>query len=83
MQTHPQQGYIKINSLMITAGQPGVDDPASWSGKYFQDIPLTITAVPNPGYEFVGWAGSLEYPHAEMIINLDEDITLTAVFREI
>lgn len=27
----------------------------SWSGSYYTDYPVTVTAIPNEGYEFVRW----------------------------
>ena len=29
-----------------------------WIGPYFNQMPLILTASPNPGYEFVGWSNS-------------------------
>jgi len=42
-------GYVQMNTITpdLTNG--------SWTGKYYTDYPVTITAVPNDGYEFVGW----------------------------
>lgn len=43
-------GKIQVNSQVIG------DFP--WAGKYFQDIPITLTAIPDAGYRFVGWSSS-------------------------
>jgi uncharacterized repeat protein (TIGR02543 family) len=79
LQTDASQGTIHINTINIQKGTIGVDDPNSWSGIYFQGIPLEITAVPAPGYRFAGWkeTGSKE---AKLTIMLTENITLTADF---
>jgi hypothetical protein len=81
LRADPAQGHIRINTINIQKGTVGVDDPANWSGIYFQGVPIKITAVPAPGYRFVGWkeTGSKE---ADLILMLTEDITLTAEFEK-
>lgn len=41
-------GRIRINEFFIPE--------TPWSGPYFQNSALTLTAVPNPGYDFIGWS---------------------------
>jgi hypothetical protein len=41
-------GGIKINEFKIPE--------LPWSGPYFEEMPLALTAVPNPGFEFIGWS---------------------------
>jgi len=78
----PQKGYIKINSLELKEGTPGIDNPANWKGIYFKEVPVHITAVPYPGYEFSGWTetGNNE---PSITITLEEDLALTATFKEL
>lgn len=42
-----EAGRIKINTI-LPKGFP-------WSGTYFSDVPITVEAIPNPGYTFKGW----------------------------
>ena len=72
-----------INSIAITSDSPGVEDPAPWTGIYFQDVPITITAVPEPGYRFTSWEGhqGIDSNMETITITLKEDISLTAVFE--
>jgi Leucine-rich repeat (LRR) protein len=79
LQADPTQGYIQINSIDIREGVVGVDNPANWSGIYFQGIPVTVTAVPAPGYRFASWqeTGSTQ---ETLPLLLTEDISLTAQF---
>ncbi|WP_255066333.1 CotH kinase family protein [Lacihabitans sp. LS3-19] len=50
-------GFVKVNSLDINVDQPGVliKNDGNWEGKYFQSIPLTLTAKPKPGHRFLYW----------------------------
>jgi hypothetical protein len=41
-------GRIKINTIYPTIG-------SGWKGTYFKGVPVTLTAIPNPGYKFVQW----------------------------
>ena len=81
LRADPARGHVRINTVDIQTGTIGVDDPANWSGIYFQGVPVQITAVPAPGYRFAGWkeTGSQE---TELILMLTEDVILTAVFFE-
>jgi len=77
----PQRGYIKINSLELKNDTPGIENHTDWKGVYFKEIPITITAVPYPGYEFSDWIG-IDDDKPSITITLEEDLTLTAVFNK-
>ena len=85
--TDENMGYIVVNSISITDDTPGIENPASWSGIYFRDVPITITAVAKPGYRFTGWeAEGLQgnNPELETIcITLTDDLSLTAIFEPV
>jgi hypothetical protein len=60
-------------------------DAYPWHGMYFQDVPVQITAIPNPGYAFAGWDGveALAKPaawDAILTTTLPDSLNLTAVF---
>ena len=78
----PQKGYIKINSLELKEGTPGINNPANWKGIYFKEVPIHIAAVPYPGYEFSGWT-EIGNNDPSITITLEEDLTLTATFIEL
>jgi hypothetical protein len=67
------KGFVKLNSLNITT-------PA-WSGSYFMNIPLQVTAVAKRGYRFVKWEGSMDSSNASLVIPLTDALNLTAVFE--
>jgi hypothetical protein len=43
----PGGGSIKINTIRPV--------PLPWKGIYFDGVPITITAVPSPGFKFIQW----------------------------
>lgn len=53
------QGTVTVNTINIDPSTVGVSsNPYPWTGTYFQGVPVTITAVPKPGYRFVSWTDS-------------------------
>jgi len=67
-----QSGKIKINTIMPST--------YPWSGHYFIDNPITLTAIPNPGYEFTGWSDASLPANPTVEINLTGDKMLLANF---
>lgn len=80
LRTNPLRGSIRINTIQIKDGLPGVDDPGEWTGTYFHGLPLEIEAVPEPGMVFSHWEGLPEGTPARTTITLEHDTTLTAHF---
>jgi len=48
------EGTVQINTTVP------VMKNGSWSGEYYTDYPITVTAQPAAGYEFIGWSGSID-----------------------
>jgi hypothetical protein len=69
--TDPKQGYVRVNSMEIFGTTPGINDPSHWSGIYFKELPITLTAIPQKGYQFSHWEG------IDPNISENESITLT------
>ncbi len=65
-------GSIKINSITI--------DQFPWTGAYFKNVPVTITAVPAPGYQFAGWSDLSLPGNASISLNLTGNKTISANF---
>ena len=65
-------GKIKINTIVLESN--------SWTGEYYESVPINIEAIPDSGFIFVGW---LQYPDSASIMNVQvyEDFHLTAYFR--
>ncbi len=47
----PEGGSVLVNTA-------STGDSRTWSGFYYTDYPLTVTAVPEEGWEFAGWSGA-------------------------
>ena len=70
----PSMGYIRLNNHLKIQ-----DD--EWSGDYFQDIPITLKAIAESGYEFSHWSGLVESTNSEIVVNVYESIELQAHFN--
>ena len=68
-------GIVKLNSITIE----GSDKP--WEGVYFSDIPITLQAIPMPGYEFAGWSGLTASSSDTIAVKISQDSYLKATFR--
>ena len=72
-----ESGTIVVNGKEINL------EAGTWSGGYFTDYPITVTASPETGYEFVGWSGDIESTDMTLELNVSRGgIYLEAVFRE-
>jgi len=70
--SNPLAGNIKLNSLLIS------DD--EWSGIYFKNNSVQITAIPESGYWFAGWTGGLISNSDSIEVSLTGNLELTALF---
>jgi len=71
-------GKIKISTI--------IQDNLPWTGIYFKGNPVTITAMPSPGYEFAYWQANpvIGGQNYEQSLNLEifTSAEFTAVFAE-
>ena len=74
---------VEGGTIQLNTTTPELSE-GSWTGKYYTDCPVTVTAVPADGYEFVGWSGS-EISESDIIeVEVREGgIILEACFRKI
>lgn len=68
-------GSIQINSIVP-------DTATAWSGQYAPDCPVTLTAIPAKGTEFLGWSGDLSSTAATVTLTLKEAMSITANFSD-
>jgi hypothetical protein len=76
-------GTVTVNTLTLERDTPGVTEPGDWEGTYFQDVPVTVTAIPADGYRFVRWDGLPPTQAADPAVEvmLDDALTLEPVFE--
>ena len=66
-------GFIKLNSIHHRS--------FPWAGIYFQDVPISLHAIPEPGYRFVRWEGDLNNTVPSQSVVPSGSLALTAVFE--
>jgi len=67
-----EAGYIEVNTIFA--------DESPWEGQYFENIPVRIKAIANPGYVFEEWEdiGTA----SELLVSLLGDSTINALFGQ-
>ncbi|MCQ2959045.1 MAG: CotH kinase family protein [Bacteroidales bacterium] len=51
-----------------------------WKGSYFKNNKICLTAIPNLGYEFIRWEGSVNTSEKSIYVDTEDATSLTAVF---
>ena len=69
---NPAGGSVQLNSLQLNS--------ATWQGEYFDNIPVSLTAVPNEGYRFSHWQGDVNTNSASLELNRSTNTSLLAIF---
>ncbi len=67
-------GSVELNTLTLT------QDDLSWSGIYFQDNPIHLRAIPERGYKFDGWSGTIDSYEQSIDVSGTRTVILTAEF---
>ena len=70
----------ELGSVVVNTSEIDLSD-GSWSGKYYEDYPITVTAYPAEGCRFVGWKGDVEDGAESLTIPVDGGVSLEAVFQ--
>jgi len=73
LNTLPSHGYVQLNSLRI--------EDSSWNGIYFENVPINITALPRPGYQFVKWEGSITSTNPTLTVNMIDAMQLRPMWE--
>lgn len=75
-------GYVKINSLLINNDVVEIGEmPYPWKGKYFEDIPITITSFASQGYYFDHWEGTVNSNSNSIMVYPSGGDIFKAVFK--
>ncbi len=76
-----EKGYIRINRVELRTGTPGLPaDIYPWSGIYFSDNEVEISAVARSGFVFSEWEGSVSSDQETITLQPGGGLNLTAVF---
>ena len=67
-------GTVKINTA-----SPDLSS-GSWTGTYFEDYPVTLTAVPESGKTFKGWSGDVDSTEKTITVTLSQAMNIQASF---
>ena len=74
----PEGGYLVLNTIT-----PDLSEN-TWSGSYFTDYPVTVTAVARQGYEFAGWEGTVFSAKEQIEVPVEKGgIRLHASFQKV
>ena len=83
-----EKSFLRINQTDINAAvTPGVDatSPYPWSGFYFDGVPITVTAIAEPGFRFSHWTADEPLgidPFVDTLsLSLSSNLSLTAHFE--
>ncbi len=73
----PEGGLITLNTCT-----PDLED-GTWTGCYYTDYPVTLTAEAAEGYHFVRWTGDVESSEQSISVTLTEGgVQIEAVFEK-
>lgn len=69
------RGFVEVNNnLKIQLGY--------WGGDYFENIPVSLKAIAEPGFEFSHWSGNSESTNNEIELNMQSTLEVKAHFVE-
>lgn len=68
-----EAGDVRVNT--VVAGE----NP--WTGRYFEGLPVILTATPAEGFAFVRWSEPAWGREATVRVSLDRDVNITATFE--
>ena len=71
----PDHGFIKVNNNLKV-------QKIAWNGDYFEEVPITLKAVPEFGYAFSHWSGDIDSTEQEITVNVEDSMEIKANFIE-
>ncbi|RKD90729.1 CotH kinase family protein [Mangrovibacterium diazotrophicum] len=68
------EATVQLNTILL--------QQFPWTGIYFKDVPIELTAIAPVGYRFVRWEGDVQSTDANITVSMDQAKSITAVFEE-
>lgn len=68
------EGFVEINQNLHIQED-------SWTGDYYETVPVRLSAVAEFGFEFSHWSGDIFSPNETIEINLQNDFEITPNFN--
>lgn len=78
---NPSAGSITINTITPDLTDSSLADSA-FTGQYFEDYDITLTAAPKKGYKFTGWSGDSDSTEASITVKPSDAAKYTANFKK-
>lgn len=75
----PAMGSVKVNTLDLSKRL--LDAAKPWTGRYFPGVPITVRALPRPGFKLARWEGAAAGAAAAVTLSPSGDTALRAVFE--
>ena len=78
------KGFVKVNTIEINNSTTGVgEDYKLWRGEYYNNIPITLSAVSLPGNAFLFWEKEAQiYSRLkELVVTPQQNFEIKAVFE--
>jgi len=75
--------FIRQYTLIIATGTGGTTNPTPGTHPCDSGAQVSVTAIPDSGYQFSSWSGDTSGTATTIIIIMDSDKSITASFSEI
>jgi len=73
--------FIQLHTLTILTAGEGTTDPVPGVHDYDTGAEVSITAIPESGYEFIEWSGDISGTENPVTLIMDSDKSVTANFE--
>lgn len=67
------EGYVEVNDNLK------IQSP-NWNGDYFESVPITLEAIPEIGFEFSHWSGSVSSTSTTIEIDMQSNMSVIPNF---
>lgn len=72
---NPSEGLVEVNENLKI-------QEFSWSGGYFEKVPIQLKAIPEAGFEFSHWSGAISSTNDIITVDMKRAMQITPNFRK-